>query len=66
MAINNIIRIFNFILLYFLCISYINAQKKFDFDTTVIVGKDKQIYQQRQIEIDSNKNIYVASFLKAP
>jgi hypothetical protein len=64
MAINNIMRIFNFILLYFLCISYINAQKKFDFDTTVIVGKDKQIYQQRQIEIDSNKNIYVASFFK--
>lgn len=51
------------ILLILLSIS-VFCQKKFDIDTTIIVGKDKGIFQQRNILIDSENNIYTAGLFK--
>lgn len=40
------------------------SQKKFDFDKTVLVGKENEVYSQRQIIIDKDNNKYLVSFFK--
>jgi hypothetical protein len=64
MAINNIMRIFNCILLYFLCISNINAQNKFDFDTTILGGREQMIYRERYIHINNYNDKYIIGSFK--
>ncbi len=67
MHINKIKMSFFFHILIFASLSInLFAQKKFDFDTTILVGKEKQIFQQRKIIVDAEGNIYVAGFYKEP
>jgi hypothetical protein len=41
-----------------------NAQKQFSFDSTYLVGKEKQIYNYRHIAIDKNDNKFILGFFK--
>ena len=40
------------------------SQKKFDFDKTILVGKESEVYSERQIIIDEDNNKYLVSFFK--
>ena len=50
-----------FLIILIACLPILTTgQIKYDFDTSIIVGKEKQIYQQRQIKIGKDGNKYVA------
>jgi hypothetical protein len=54
-----------FLIILIACLPILTTgQIKYDFDTSIIVGKEKQIYQQRQIKIGKDGNKYVAGFFK--
>ncbi|MBK8144248.1 MAG: hypothetical protein IPK62_04215 [Bacteroidetes bacterium] len=40
------------------------AQKKFDFDETVLISKDKQIYSYKYMAIDGQNSKYFVGLLK--
>ncbi|HPI55027.1 MAG TPA: hypothetical protein PLU10_10065, partial [Chitinophagaceae bacterium] len=57
-------KIYVFFLICCAFVTRVNGQQEMSFDTTILVGKERYIYEYRTITIDRNNNKYVAGLFK--